>query len=112
MGAIIDNPNSTAEIIEKASQHHSLYVRRAAVFNPKTSNETLQRIRDEANATSFDESSSLTAEGISPQASYRRDAIAANDSLARAVIQVLNRRSAATAGRLTKSEARRQAKRA
>jgi hypothetical protein len=92
MLAVISNRNATAAHIEKASQHGSFTVRRAAVFDPRTSAETLRRIEAEALAASTAEGRLRKEEGISPNTSYRDAAIRSSDSLARAARQQLNRR--------------------
>ena len=90
MVAAIANPNTTTGIIEAASKHNNLYVKRLAVFHPLTSEVTLKRIRRRAIFDSKAHAKML--QGISPDTGYQKSQILANDDLAAAAAQQLGRR--------------------
>lgn len=92
MAAAIANPNTTMGIIEAASKHNSLHVKRLAVFHPLTSDVTLKRIRRRARFDSKASAALLREQGTSPDSSYHRSQIKANDDLAAAAAQQLGRR--------------------
>lgn len=95
MAAAIANPNATMGIIDAASKHNSLHVKRLAVFHPLTSEVTLKRIRRRANFDSKASAALLKEQGISPDTQYHRSQIKANDDLAAAASQQLGRRARA-----------------
>jgi hypothetical protein len=96
MVAVIANPNVTAELIERASQHHSLAVRRDAVFAPAASVETLERIRAEALVSSDEALQTRVNLGVSPDSAHWVTMHGQYLSLAVAADQELTRKARAS----------------
>jgi hypothetical protein len=94
MVAVIANPNVTAAQVERASQHHSLAVRRDAVFAPAASVATLGRIRDEALESAVAEQKQKDYEGIHPGAAHHTAMITEYTRLAAAATQEIARKNA------------------
>lgn len=81
MVAIVRHHNATSEQIEIASRHHAFLVRSEALRNPKVFYETVERIRDEAEAGASEALAAL--EGTSPMRDYYRATLEAQAALHR-----------------------------
>lgn len=85
MLAIAEHPKATPAMLDKASRHNSLQVREAALGREELWMETLWRMKREAEERATAERDLLHAEGVSPNASYRRQSIDAYEQHAAAV---------------------------
>lgn len=79
--AVAGHPNASEDQIEQASQHHSSWVREAAVENPGASIRTLMRIRDEADENAAEAAVELKMAGRNPQSTHTEWIISTNRTL-------------------------------
>lgn len=89
MLAIVEHPKATPEMLDKASRHNSLQVREAALNRDELWMETLWRMKRQAEEAATQERELLRAEGVSPNARYREQTIAAYEQHAAKVTQRL-----------------------
>jgi hypothetical protein len=94
MLAIAEHPKATSEMLDKASRHNSLQVREAALNRDELWMETLFRLQREARERAEQEQTLLRAEGISPNARHREQAITALQSQADRAESIIWRRLA------------------
>lgn len=66
--AIARHPNATAEMVDWAANHHSMYAKTLAMDNPNVSQETINKIRKDARASWKENSEAMAT--VSPMQSY------------------------------------------